>query len=319
MHTPPPLPAAGSALAAARLTRGYVIAIIATAIWATTAIFIRYLTEHYALPPLVLAFWRDVIVTGGIAATLLIVARGQLRAPRRHLPFLILFGFLLAIFNSLWTSAVALTGAAVATVLAYNSAAFTAIIAWRVFGERLGPVKILAVLLSLGGCVLVAGAYDPAAWRVNPLGLASGLLAGLAFALYSVMGRAAHRRNIPTWTTMLYIFGSAAVFLLLFQIVPPWLSPAAPRPQLLHLGSSLAGWGVLIVLALGPTIGGYGLYMVSLGYLPASVANLIATLEPAITAGLAYIFLREVLTPLQIIGSAIILLGVVVLRLKAEN
>jgi drug/metabolite transporter (DMT)-like permease len=70
------------------------------------------------------------------------------------------------------------------------------------------------------------------------------------------------------------------------------------------------------LLAIGPSIGGYGLYNVSLKYLSASVANLIATLEPSMTAVLAYLFLGEILTPAQIVGSILILVGVVILRLR---
>ena len=51
-------------------TKGYVIALVGTAIWSTSAIFIRYLTTHYALPPLVLAFWRDLFVAAGLAAAI---------------------------------------------------------------------------------------------------------------------------------------------------------------------------------------------------------------------------------------------------------
>ena len=301
-----------------RLTKGYAIALIATTVWSTTGIFIRYLTERYRMPPLVLAFWRDFFVALGIGAVLAIVAPRMLRIERRHWPFLLLYGSILAVFNSLWTVAVALDGAAVATVLVYNSVAFTAVLAWRIFGERLGGVKITAVLLSLGGCVLVAAAYDPAVWRLNPLGLTVGLIAGAAFALYSIMGRAAARRNIPPWSTMFCIFLCAAGFLLAFQAVPALFGFGA-SPQLLWLGASPAGWGILVALALGPTAGGYGLYTVSLTYLPASIANLIATLEPAMTAVLAYFLLGERLTLIQIVGSALILLGVVLLRIRAEQ
>jgi len=69
----------------------------------------------------------------------------------------------------------------------------------------------------------------------------------------------------------------------------------------------------------GPTIGGFGFYMLSMGYLPASVANLIATLEPALTAILAYLLLKEQLTPEQLAGSGLILLGVILLRLRERQ
>jgi drug/metabolite transporter (DMT)-like permease len=71
---------------------------------------------------------------------------------------------------------------------------------------------------------------------------------------------------------------------------------------------------MLVALALGPTIGGYGLYGVSLTYLSASAANLIATLEPTMTAALAYFLLGETFTTQQVVGSILVLLGVVILR-----
>jgi DME family drug/metabolite transporter len=300
-----------------RLSRGYAIALTATAVWSTTPIFISYLTKYYGMPPLVLAFWRDLLVGLGIAAALAIVAPAMLRIERRHWRFLLLYGFILAVFNAMWTVAVALNGAAVATVLVYNSAAFTVVLAWRLFGEQLSGVKIVAVVLALIGCVLVAGAYDPAVWRLNPIGLITGLLSGLGFALYSIMGRAAARRNIPPWSTMFCTFLVGAGFLLVFVTVSAAWDGASAVSQLLWLGPSLAGWGILIVLALGPTAAGYGLYTVSLTYLPASIANLIATLEPAMTAVLAYFLLGEQLSPVQLVGSALILLGVVLVRVRS--
>lgn len=300
---------------AAPLTWGYTICLVGTVLWSSTAIFIRYLTETYQLPALVLAFWRDAFVFLALGAFFLIRSRRRLSAGRKNLGFLFAYGVVLALFNATWTISVAENGAAVATVLAYSSAAFTALLGWRLFGERLGPVKIIAVTLSLAGCVLVSGAYYPAAWQVNPLGVASGLLSGLAFASYSLMGRAASHRGLYPWTTLLYAFGFAAVFLLAYNLFPA----AGGFSNLFWLGNSGTGWAVLFILAVGPTIGGYGLYTVSLGYLPASVANLIATLEPAFTAALAYLFLGERLTPAQWSGSVLILAGVLALRLRDEQ
>ena len=71
---------------------------------------------------------------------------------------------------------------------------------------------------------------------------------------------------------------------------------------------------MLFLLAAGPTLAGYGLYNVSLGYLPSGVANLIVSLEPAFTALIAYVVLGERLSSAQVLGGVMILAGVVVLR-----
>ena len=299
-----------------RLTQGYLITLAATAFWSTTAVFIRYLTETYRMPPLVLAFWRDAFVSLALVVALAVIAPPLLRLDRRYLRFFVLYGGVFSVLSSLWTVSVALNGATVATVLAYSSPAFTVLLAWRFLGEQFNWAKAVAVLLSMAGCVLVSGAYDPGAWQVNLLGIATGLLAGACFGVYSLMGKVSSRFSINPWTTTLYAFVFATAFLLAYNVVPGWW-PGVPRPpSLMWLGNSLVGWSVLIVLAVGPTLGGFGLYTISLTFLPASVANLICSLEPAMTAGLAYLFLQERLTSLQLLGSGLIVACVVVLRIS---
>jgi DME family drug/metabolite transporter len=302
-----------------RFSRGYLICLSATFFWATTAIFIRYLTETYHLPPLVLAFWRDSFVVLGVGIALAFTNRSRLYLEQRHLKFIVLYGLVLAVFNSLWTFSVALNGAAVSTVLAYSSAAFTAILAWRLLAEPLGWLKILAVTLGMLGCVFVSEAYNPGVWRVNPFGILTGIVSGLMFAVYNLMGKVSANRGIPPWTAMVYTFGTAAILLLGANLGLRWIGSVSDEANLFWLGNHFAGWGVLLVLGLGPTIGGFGLYTLSLTYLPASVANLIAMLEPALTAGLAYLLLGERLSGMQLFGSLLIISCVVIVRLSESR
>lgn len=298
------------------LARGYALALVSAAFLSTTAPFIRHLTQTYEIPPLVLAMWRNFFVLLVLLPTLALLRPRLLRVSRPHLLYLFGYGLLMAAFNSLWTTSVALNGAAVSTVLAYCSAAFTALLGWWFLKERLDWVKILAVILALGGCVLVAEAFTPNAWQANLAGIATGILTGLAYAIYSLMGRSAAQCGLNPWTTLLYTFGFASLFLLIINLLPIRFLPgtASTPSELFWLKDSLAGWGILFLLAAGPTIGGFGFYNISLSYLPSSVVNLVATLEPAFTALIAYTFLDERLTLAQIIGSLLILSGVVFLR-----
>jgi drug/metabolite transporter (DMT)-like permease len=298
------------------LARGYTIALISAAILSTTAVFIRYLYEAYQVPALVLAFWRDLLAALTIAAVLAVVRRRLLAIDRRNLPYLVGYGLVLAVFNSFWTLSVAFNGAAVSTVLAYSSAAFTALLGRWLLKERLDWAKMLAVLLCLGGCALVSGALDAEAWRTNLLGILTGVLSGLGYAGYSLMGRSASQRGLNPWTSLCYTFAFGSAFLLLFNLAPGGVLPgAAARPaDLLWLGNALSGWGILFILAAVPTVAGFGLYNVSLSLLPSSIANLIATSEPVWTAVTAYFLLGERLDAVQVGGSLLILAGVVLLR-----
>ena len=153
---------------------------------------------------------------------------------------------------------------------------------------------------------------------VYPIGFLVGILSGLGYAAYSLMGRSATQRGLNPWTTVLYTFGFATVILLFLNLVPGNMIPgtASHIPDMFWLADNLLGWGILLLLAAGPTLLGFGLYNSSLVYLPASIANLVLTMEPVFTAAIAYILLGERLSFEQIIGSILIVVGVILLRLN---
>ncbi len=299
------------------LARGYTIAMISAAVLSTTAILIRYLTQNYQLPPLVLAFWRDGLVACTLLPVLGAIRPTLLRVNRQQFLFLVIYGLMLATFNSLWTTAVALSGAAIATVLVYSSGGFTALLGRWLLRERLDGTKLAVVGLTMGGCVLVSEAFDATTWNANLVGVITGVLSGLWYAIYTLMGRSASERGLNPWTTLFYTFGLAALFLLALNVLSRGLVPgtAMHLSDLFWLGNAIMGWGVLFLLAAGPTVLGFGLYNVSLVYLPSSVANLIATLEPVFTTVIAFFLLGERLNGVQIFGGLMILVGVLFLRI----
>jgi drug/metabolite transporter, DME family len=295
-------------------SRGYIIALVATFLWSTTGPLISYISKTYALPSLVLAFWRDLFVSFGMLVGLLFFSRTRFQLDRSHWKFIIFYGFTLAVFNCMWTFSVQYNGAAVATVLAFSSPAMTAILSRLIFKEGFSPVKILSIVLSLIGTMLVSGAYDPSVWKLNPLGIIFGLLTGLFFAFYNLEGKHASDTSIDSWTALLYSFTTAAFFIFLFNLGVDGISGKPLLSELLWLGNSTIAWGLLFFLGVGPTLGGFGLYTLSLRYLAPTVANIIASLEPALTAIWAYLLLHEHLDPIQWAGSFLVFTGVILLR-----
>jgi drug/metabolite transporter (DMT)-like permease len=227
---------------------------------------------------------------------------------------MLLYGLTLALFNSMWTFSVQYNGAAVATVLAFSSPAMTAILSRIFFKEQFSRIRVISILLSLAGTVLVSGAVSPEAWRLNPLGIIFGLLTGLFFAIYNLEGKQAADQKIDSWTALLYSFGIAGVFLFFFNI---GLDLATGKPllgEMMWLGNSLSGWGILLFLAIAPTLGGFGLYTLSMHYLSPTVSNLIATSEPVLTALWAFLLFGEVLGGVQLVGSLVLFTGIILLR-----
>lgn len=296
-------------------SRGFVIALTATVLWSTTGPLISYLSKTYALPSLVLAFWRDLFVSFGMLVGLLLFSRSRFFLDRIHWRFMILYGLTLAVFNSLWTFSVQYNGAAVATVLAFSSPAMTAMLSYVIFKETFSKIKIISIALSFIGTILVSGAADPSAWKLNPAGIIFGLLTGLLFAIYNLEGKVATDKQIDSWTALLYSFASATFFLFFFNIANDLFITHQPVfTDFFWLKDSVSGWSILFFLGVAPTLGGFGLYTLSMRYLSPTISNLIATLEPVFTAVWSYLFLSEIMNGMQLWGSLLLLLGVILLR-----
>ena len=298
--------------------RGYLAALASALFKSLTPLIVHFLSFEFNMPALVLAFWREALVAVILLVLLALFKPALLRGLRAHRPFLLLFGLSLALYNATWTLSVPLNGASVATVLAYSSTAFTALLGWLVLREQLGALKLLAVLLCLLGCGLVLEVFNGAAWSLNALGILVGLLSGLMYAFFTLMGRAAALRGLNPWSSLAAAFALASLLMLVVNLAfGAGLPGGARRPaDLFWLGRSALGWGMLLLMAAGPTLLGYGMYNVSLKHLPSSVVNLLLTLEPACTALMAFLIFGERLGAWQVAGSLLILAGVLLLRLK---
>jgi drug/metabolite transporter (DMT)-like permease len=302
-------------------TQGYAVTLGAAVVLSTTGIFIRHLTQAYHMPALVLALWRDVFVAATLAAALALVRPGLLRIPRRHWLYLAGYGVALALFNAFLTVSIALNGAAVGTVLVYSSTVFTVALGWVFFREEVTWEKSAAVFVALIGCVYVAGADRLDAWTGHPAGIIAGILSGVMYAVYTLLGKSSARRGLNAWGTMVYIFAFAAAALLVCNaaLAAGWLGAVPYAGDVFWLGNSVGGWGVLLLLAAGPTVIGFGLYLSSLNYLPAGVVNLVVMSETVFTAVIAYVLLGERFESGQILGSGILFAAVIFLRLREER
>ena len=299
-------------------TAGYPLSLLAAFFLALTGVLIRKLSVDFLLPTFVLALWRNVFTAAILALALLIFRPGLLIPGRSRVGFLLSYGAVLALFNLSWTYSIQLNGATIATVLVYTSTIFTIFLDRIFHHEPITPGGITAAAVSLVGCSFVAelgfGSWSGA--RIG--GLLVGLVSGFAFGIYSVTGREASRRGLNSWTTVSWIFAVSAAMILAADLILGVLAiPGTGAP--LFLGDQLAGWGLLLILAAGPTLLGYGFYTAALVHLPGAVVNLIATLEPVFTAVVAYFYLAERITPLQGAGSLLILTAVLIVRSERNH
>jgi drug/metabolite transporter (DMT)-like permease len=140
---------------------------------------------------------------------------------------------------------------------------------------------------------------------VNAAGLASGVASALAFAFYTVWGRALPR-DLSPWTVLLWSFVAGA--LLWLPLAPPWALLATPLP-----GPVWAGIGVVTVFG---TLVPFGLYLAGLRRIGPAHASVTSTLEPVLSGAAAFLVLGESLGPVQLAGGALVLGGLVLLHAR---
>ena len=298
--------------AVAPVWRGVALAVTATLLWSTTALFIDPLVTTYHLTPVQLSFWRALLVAAALAAALLRRGRRVARLTGRTALFYAVYGLVgVALFNVVWSASVQINKAAVATALIYSAPAFVALGAWPLFGERVTAPQRLAIAVTICGCALVAGITDPAALVRSGAGLALGLASGVSFAAYTLLGKGAGRLGLhDTLVVLFVIFSIAAAALCAWGLIET-------GPALLHPSLDTHGWILLLGGALGPTLGGYLCFTASLTILSAPVASLFTALEPPITAVLAMPLLGRHMGGPQWLGATLIVGGVLLMQRTA--
>ena len=278
--------------------------------WGICTVWLGRLMDTYPLHPTGLMFWRGLIVSSVLLCLLVVRGRrlgdtwGGLRVQRKHLPFLVLFGFVgITLNNASWGTSVNLNGVTVATVMAYSAPVFTVLLSRPLFGEPITRRKAMSLVMALGGCLLVSQVYDLGSSTLTVFGIAVALSVGLFQAGRDLLGKKAGRLY-SEMTNLFCAFAFGTVFLGLAQISPD-LVPSMP----------LQGWLELGGMSLGIMLS-YLMYLGALTRLPVSVASILGLSEPVVAALLAYLVLGELLVGLQVLGALLVIGGVLVLEVR---
>ena len=247
----------------------------------------------------------------GLAAVLALFRRETLRADRRELVLLAVFGvFGVALVQLFYFLAIERLDIGISLVIQYLGPLLVALWARYVMKERVRPRVWIALVLALGGLSLVVDLWGGVS--LDGLGVAFSLLSAVTFAAYLLLAeRAVAGRD--ALSLLLYGFLFASVF---WAIAQPWWSfPGAIPGRDVSLHGNLADlhlpvWSLMLwMVALG-TIVPFLLIVGSLRHLPATRVGLVAMIEPVVATLVAFAWLDERLSAEQIVGGAIVLAGI---------
>lgn len=257
--------------------------------------------------------WTELRSTGafvGLLVGILLVAPHRLRVDWREARSLIAYGIVgFAAVQWLYFVAIFRLPIGIGLLLEFTAPVLVALWARFVWRERVRDRVWGALALVLIGLVLVARAWSGV--TLDELGVAAGLAASVALAIYYLAGERLVVRRDP-YSLVCLAIGAAAAF---WAIVQPWWSfPFTSLADTVALPGSLGltapVWTLAVWTIVLGTIAPFVLSIGALQHLPATTVTVVATLEPVAASVVAWVWLGETLVAVQIVGGLIVLAGI---------
>ncbi|HVR31900.1 MAG TPA: DMT family transporter [Acidimicrobiia bacterium] len=276
------------------------LAVFVTVLWASSWVLIRIGLDTSELQPLGFAGMRY-----GLAALLLWAAVAYRRArllptpaPRTPVRELVVLGVVFyAVTQGAQFVAIANQPAATTSLILSFTPLLTALVAVVALGERIRTIQAIGMIAVAAGAVL----YFTGSLGYTAVGLVASFVCLAANTTAAVLGRRINRRasSDPLMVTVVSMTAGALLLLVVAAAVE---GLRIPSPQAL---------GIILWLAWINTAWAFVLWNRSLVHLPASTSAVINNLMLVEIAVLAWLFLDERPSIVQVVAIAVVTVGVV--------
>ena len=274
-------------------------------IWSANFVVVKAAVE--ALGPLAFTAMRFAVAT--IVLFVLVRLRGAERPPWRVALVLVGLGMLgFGAYQVVWSIGLTMITAGDSALLIAASPVLVVLLAGFVGLDRLTPPKVAGALVAFGGVAVVVGAGQGLSLGTSLVGDLLTLGAAVCWAVYTVAGTGMLRRVDPLQATAWAVLGGTLVLVPLgaWEVATaglPSITPAAVV-GILYSGSLAAGIANVFVFN-------------AIRYVGPSRVTVTQFLVPAGAVLLGAVFLAEPVGPAQVVGGAVIVLGVWLTRRRA--
>jgi drug/metabolite transporter (DMT)-like permease len=212
-------------------------------------------------------------------------------------------GILMFIYIAALYVAIGLIPTGIALTLFFTYPVFTAILAWKFFGDRPTVFRWLVMgIILIGGVLTVPQSSSNYSNNNIAIGIFASLSAGVVYAFYNVIAQKCMERFHPvpfTWISFASTLLLSGLSLLLFS---PTNFQLDWTP--LWIGSIFSG----VISFIGHTLNNSGIRMIG-----ATKASIIGSSSPALTALVAWATINESLSLIQSLGIVVVSLGIALL------
>jgi drug/metabolite transporter (DMT)-like permease len=272
----------------------------AASIWGGMYVVSKVVLE--IIPPFTLVTLR--LVLGAVTLAIILMIRGFPYLSKHQIYPALGVGFIgYGISLSLQFLGTRLSTAANGSLVTSATPAFVLLFAWSLLGERITPRRLLALLVATLGVLAV---IDPRSARLDPdLFLGNLFLIGAAvtWALYSVLVRKiTQSADVMLFSLVAFLGG-----------LPATVPAGAWELTTTRIGELTLGvLGGVLFLGIISTALAMVLWNTAFAYVSAGLASLTFFAQPVVGTLLGWLFLGEQVTPLFLLGGALIGLGLVI-------
>jgi drug/metabolite transporter (DMT)-like permease len=253
------------------------------------------------------------------AVVLVIMDRSSFRLPPRQILVMAVLGVVgVAMLQATYAFAIQLLPVGIALLLEYLAVLIVALVAFFFLKEKVRARLWVAIACVLVGLAIVAQIW---ASQLDVLGVLMALAAAASLAFYFIVGE----RQVTATSPLAVAFWTSGFATLFWAFFSGWW---LIDPNLAVEPVSLTGaldavvlplWIPLLwVIVMGSFLP-FLLSFAALGRLKATPAGILASSEVVFAFGVAWIWLGESLTPVQLVGAAVVLVGIVLAQTSRRN
>lgn len=200
------------------------------------------------------------------------------------------------------------TSVGVAGALFYTYPSFVLLLSWIFLKEKITIKKILIILITFLGCLLVSGALETGAQSISLKGIFMGILAGLAFAIYNILGK----KYLGIYSSQTIIFYMFVISMVVFALI---INPVAAISKI----SAAKVWPIMAAFAITISVIPYLVHLKGLKKVDASTASILSTAEPISAMVLGITVFGETATAIKMAGIILIVGAVIFMSIKTGD
>ena len=290
--------------------RSELLLILSALMFASNGIASKLLLDGHITP------WRLAQIRAISACAILAIylwrkAPITFRIKRSEILPLVSYGVLgIAMVQALYFLAISRMHVSIALLIEFTAPVWI-VVYLRVIKRKHVPNQMwLALLLALSGLALIAQIWD--GLTLDGIGVIAGFGASFMLAYYFLCGEALSENRDNQSITMWGFFFAGLAWCL---VLPVWSFPFDVFVESIPLegaleGNSAPGWVLILYVVLVGTIFPYLCVMVGLRNLKASTTSAFGLLEPIFVGIIAWFWLAESWTVIQLAGGVVVIAGI---------